>query len=86
MLLVADPEAFASFGEALRFYRKKAGLSQERLAKAAGVHRVDVTRYEGGSVGPTFAVAWRLADALGISVSQLPSPEVSPDSGGESAD
>ncbi len=38
----------ASFGQAIRHYRKQAGLSQEELAERVGMHRVYLSRLEAG--------------------------------------
>lgn len=38
----------ASFGQAIRHYRRQAGLSQEELAEGVGVDRVYLSRLETG--------------------------------------
>lgn len=47
------------------------GLSQAELAKAADVSLRQLARYEAGDQQPAFSVAVALAEALGISLSQL---------------
>lgn len=58
----------ATFAARLAALRTAAGLSQQALADAAGVHRVQVARYESGAFEPPWPVVCRLADALGVSV------------------
>ncbi len=65
---VAEP---TTFGERLRAAREAAGLTQAELADTAGIHRVDVNRYERGKFEPSLSVAFRLADALGVRVDDL---------------
>lgn len=49
----------------LRARRLKAGLTQEALAEAAGLHPVHVGRLERGVAGPSLEAIWALAAALG---------------------
>jgi transcriptional regulator with XRE-family HTH domain len=58
-------------GEELRKARETAGLSQERLAFEAGVHRTYVSLLERGKKSPTVSVLFRICRALDISPSQL---------------
>ena len=51
--------------------RKTEGVSMEVLAERATVDRTYVSRLEAGERQPTVAVAVRLADALGLSLSDL---------------
>ena len=57
--------------DVIRSRRRKLGLSQAELAKAAGVSVRQMARYEAGEQQPVLSAAMALADALGISVSQL---------------
>jgi transcriptional regulator with XRE-family HTH domain len=70
--LSRDPvETLHAFGERLRDLREAAGLTQEALAEAAGVHWVTISRIETGvrEVGVTTVVD--LAAALGLDPSEL---------------
>jgi transcriptional regulator with XRE-family HTH domain len=60
-----------AFGEALREVRSKHGLSQEGLAHAAKLDRTYVSGIERGERNPSLANLLRLADALGIRLSEL---------------
>ena len=57
--------------DVIRSRRRKLGLSQAELAKAAGVSVRQMARYEAGEQQPVLSAAVDLADALGISVAQL---------------
>jgi transcriptional regulator with XRE-family HTH domain len=60
-----------AFGRAVRAARKAAGLQQWRLALLAGCDRQSITRIENGAHAPTLDRLWPLADALGVSLSDL---------------
>ncbi|MGH7358286.1 MAG: helix-turn-helix domain-containing protein, partial [Candidatus Rokuibacteriota bacterium] len=51
--------------------RRQEGLSMDELADRAGVHRTYVGLLERRSRQPTLAVAANLAEALGLSLSEL---------------
>lgn len=51
--------------------RLTVGMSQEDLAKAAGVSRVAIARYESGERVPSVIIAARIANALGCKVDDL---------------
>ena len=54
-------------GDELRKARKDAGLSQEKLASKAGVHRTYVSLLERNLKSPTVDVLLRLCKAMGVS-------------------
>ena len=60
-----------AFGKVLQRRRAAAGLTQEKLAFKAGVHRTYVGLVERGLRVPTIDVADAFAAALGASLSQL---------------
>ncbi len=51
-------------GERLRRLRRSAGLSQEELARQAGVKALQISKYERGIYAPRAAVLGRIAVAL----------------------
>ncbi len=56
----------------LRRLRERRGLTQAQVADAAGLHRVYVRQLEsGGRTNPSLDALDRLADALGVHVSDL---------------
>jgi transcriptional regulator with XRE-family HTH domain len=57
--------------DVIRSRRRELGLSQTELARAAGVSVRQIARYEAGEQQPVFSAAVALAEALGISLSQL---------------
>ena len=60
-----------AFGDALRQVRKRAGISQERLALDAGFDRTYVSLIERGIQSPTIRTVVRLAGALGVTPSEI---------------
>lgn len=57
-----------TFGSKLRFLRENAELTQEALAKKAGIARVTLTRMETDAIkDPGWQMIQRLAAALGVS-------------------
>lgn len=51
--------------------RMAAGLTQAQLAQLVGCSQKDISRWENGARNPSAAYAVSLANALGVSVSQL---------------
>lgn len=59
------------FGERLRMFREKAGLTQEELAERVGVAKTTITGYEKGNRSPDIPKIKKLAWALGITGDEL---------------
>ena len=59
-------EAKRSFGRRVRTKRRAAGLTQEKLAERAGVHRTFITQIEYGTTSPTLWTIVRLAWGLDV--------------------
>lgn len=57
--------------DVIQHYRTRKNLTQQQLADLAGVTSRQIGRYEEGSQAPTLPVAVKLADALGISLTEL---------------
>ena len=55
----------------LKRLRQKKGLAQEALATQAKLHRVYVAQIEAQTKIPSLAELERLAEALGVSVTEL---------------
>lgn len=55
----------------LRSVREEKGLSVNRLAETAGLTHVGVLNIENGSRSPQLRTALKLADALGIRLSEI---------------
>ena len=59
------------FGERLREVREKRGISQERLAGIAGLHRTYVSLIERGERNVTIETIEKLATALDVEMATL---------------
>ena len=60
-----------TLGRRIRRLRNSAGLSQDALARAAGIGRVTVARLEKGEQTPRFRTLNAIAKGLGVRVSEL---------------
>jgi transcriptional regulator with XRE-family HTH domain len=58
-------------GATLQKMRLERGLTLEDLSRAAGVSKSMLSQIERDQANPTIAVAWRLANALGVSIGEL---------------
>jgi transcriptional regulator with XRE-family HTH domain len=70
-LLQTPPEV----GATLQKLRLERGLTLEDLSRAAGVSKSMLSQIERDQANPTIAIAWRLANALGVSIGELLSTE-----------
>jgi transcriptional regulator with XRE-family HTH domain len=61
----------AEFGDRVRSYRLKAGLSQEGLAYEAGINRTYIASLEAGQRNPSLDLMARLAAALRVDLGDL---------------
>jgi transcriptional regulator with XRE-family HTH domain len=70
---VAEPRSAAhlAYGQALREIRSERGISQERLAHLCGLDRTYLSGIERGERNPSLANILKIADALGVKVSEL---------------
>jgi transcriptional regulator with XRE-family HTH domain len=59
------------FGQNVRHWRKKRGLSQEDLADKARLHPTYVSGIETGYRNPTVKIIGRIAEALGVDPAAL---------------
>lgn len=59
------------FGDRVRLLREQRGLSQDRLAADAGLHKNYVGAVERGAYNVTLKTAYRLAQALGVPLTDL---------------
>jgi DNA-binding XRE family transcriptional regulator len=60
-----------TIGQRIRRFRQSAGLTQEALARAAGIGRVTLVRLEKGEQTPRYRTLDAIAKALGVRVSEL---------------
>ena len=68
---VTDATLPPRVGEILQRLRNEQGLTLEELSRAAGVSKSMLSEIEREKANPTIAVAWRLANALGIGLDKL---------------
>lgn len=64
-------DVLVRFGERLRVVRQSVGVSQEKLADLAGLHRTYVSSVERGKRNISLLNIERLADALKVSLTDL---------------
>jgi transcriptional regulator with XRE-family HTH domain len=64
-------DVLVRFGEQLRRVRTRQGISQERLAELAGLHRTYVSSVERGLRNISLLNIDKLADALGVPLATL---------------
>jgi transcriptional regulator with XRE-family HTH domain len=67
---MSDPIA-ARLARNLQHLREARGLTQQQMAKIAGMPRATWTHLESGDGNPTLAVLYRAAQALGVSLEEL---------------
>ena len=60
-----------SFGHKVQQYREQLGISQEKLAERADVHRTYIGTVERGETNITLLNMYKLANALNIDIKQL---------------
>ena len=60
-----------TFGQRLRAFRKKAGLTQEDLSEKVGVHEITVRRWELGQRQPRIEEVKKIAEALHVPETDL---------------
>lgn len=58
-------------GMVIRRLRKRKGMSQEVLSGFAGIERSHLAMIETGKKSANVETLWRIADALGLRMSQL---------------
>lgn len=65
------PEVFVRFGQKLREIRQQQGISQEKLAELAGLHRTYVSSVERGERNISLLNIEKLALALKVPLAAL---------------
>lgn len=58
-------------GQRIRKLRKENGLTQERLALMVNIQQSYLSRLEAGDRNPSFDLLVKIADALGMTLSEL---------------
>lgn len=60
-----------NIGERLKRIRKEKGMTQDRVAKCAGVTATSISRWENGERDPAFRDVEKVAAALGVTMEEL---------------
>lgn len=71
MKKLSPPSSPPEVGATLQKLRLKRGLTLDDLSRAAGVSKSMLSQIEREKANPTIAVAWRLANALGVGIEEL---------------
>jgi transcriptional regulator with XRE-family HTH domain len=58
-------------GQAVRQLRQELGISQEKVARQAGLHLTWINRMENGRTNPTWGSMKKVASALKVSLGEL---------------
>lgn len=69
--LAKEKEDATGFGVRLRALRAAKGLTQEALGELAGMRYQVIAKLERGAHEPKWATVLKLADALGVDVSEF---------------
>jgi DNA-binding XRE family transcriptional regulator len=72
---IRESRALETLAANMRELRKGLELSQTALAELIEVNQTEVSKLENGRGNPTIILAERLADALGVSLADLFTPE-----------
>jgi len=68
---IIEDVSSGQLGERVRVLRRERGWTLELLAERSGVSRAMISKLERGEKNPTLVVAARVAEGLGVSLSQL---------------
>lgn len=71
MKIVGSSQTPPEVGATLQKLRQARNLTLEDLSRAAGVSKSMLSQIEREKANPTIAVAWRLANALGVGIGEL---------------
>jgi transcriptional regulator with XRE-family HTH domain len=71
MKIQSPPQTPPEVGATLQKMRLERSLTLDDLSRAAGVSKSMLSQIEREKANPTIAVAWRLANALGVSIGEL---------------
>lgn len=66
-----ESDILQNFARNVRFYRERAGLSQEKLAEYSGLHRTYIGSIERLEKSPSLISALKIANALNVNISLL---------------
>jgi len=64
----------ATLAKNIKFYRAKLGMTQEDLARKAGINRSHLANIERQALNPSLTTIDRLAEAIDLTASELLKP------------
>lgn len=70
-LRIVKPEEPPCVGKTLQMLRQTQEMSLEELSRKAGVSKSMLSQIERNQANPTVALVWRLANALGVAMTEL---------------
>jgi len=70
-MIYTNEEIIRKFGEKVKLYRKRAGLTQEQLAEMCNCSKQTISGTETGYSFPSSKVLFKLSNALEVSLMQL---------------
>ena len=79
MKIIGSSQTPPQVGATLQRLRLARKLTLEDLSRAAGVSKSMLSQIERETANPTIAVAWRLANALGVGIGELLESQARPD-------
>ena len=78
--VAATPATPPRVGEQIQRLRNERKMTLDELSRTAGVSKSMLSEIERDKANPTIAVAWRLTNALGVSLDQLFAAQKAPES------
>ena len=71
LLVMEDNEYLKQFAQRVRKLRDSQGISQEKLAERAGLHRTYIGMVERLERNPSLVCVYKIANGLGIDIKEL---------------
>lgn len=71
MQIMEDKEYLKMFAQRVRTLREKQGISQEKLAERAELHRTYIGMVERLECNPSLVCIYKIANGLGVHITEL---------------
>lgn len=69
--MIDEDIIYVFIGNNIKYFRDKAGLTQETLSKAIGVSRASLANYESGKQAIYISDLYKIADTLNIDIKEI---------------